>query len=313
MAREENLQSPCLVAAWPGMGAVGISATYYLMAKLGMHLMAEFPAREFFERESVEVKNGLLRLGRLPRSRLFLWRDPAGEQDLIVFIGEAQPPSKGDAFCRKLIEYVRKLGVEQVFTFAAMATQMRPRDESRVFGAAIEEETLGEFERLELEILQEGAISGMNGILLGVAAEFGMRGGCFLGEMPHLFPQFPFPKASLAVLNAFCAMAGCVLDLSELEEQAKSMEVRLDEVLKKVEKSVQSPEAAAPLEFPEPAETDSDDEKGISPSDRQRIEALFQRAEKDRSQAYQLKQELDRLKLFHEYEDRFLDLFREPQ
>ena len=36
-------------AAWPGMGAVAISADYYLMAKLGMHLLAEYPAREFFD------------------------------------------------------------------------------------------------------------------------------------------------------------------------------------------------------------------------------------------------------------------------
>jgi len=295
------------------MGAVGVSATYYLMAKLGMHQLAEFPAREFFERDSVDVKGGLVRLGRLPRSRLFLRRDPNREQDLIVFIGEAQPPTKGDAFCRQLIDYVQELGVERVYTFAAMATQMRPRDESRVFGAAIDNETLEEFNQLEFEILEEGKISGLNGILVGVAAERGMRGGCLLGEMPHLFPQLPFPKASLAVLNGFSAMKGLDLDFSELEGEAREMEERLEDILQRVEGSMQNPQEAADYGFSEEDDEPEEEEGKLTAAERQRLEELFQAAESDRAQAYQLKQELDRLKVFSDYEDRFLDLFKDPK
>ena len=67
MEKEQHLSNPWLVAAWPGMGAVAISAGYYMMAKLGMHLLAEFSAREFFDLEYVEVKGGLIQTGRLPR------------------------------------------------------------------------------------------------------------------------------------------------------------------------------------------------------------------------------------------------------
>ena len=37
MTKELKLHDPWLVAVWPGMGQVAISAGYYLMAKLGMH------------------------------------------------------------------------------------------------------------------------------------------------------------------------------------------------------------------------------------------------------------------------------------
>src|SRR5690606_30326426 len=131
---------------------------------------------------------------------LFLWNDPHGKHDLIVFIGEAQPPSRGGAFCRKLLQRVREYGVTRVFTFAAMATQMRPKHESRVFGAAIDRETLARFKQLDVNILETGTISGLNGVLLGLAAVNGLPGGCLLGEIPHVFSQIPFPKASLAVL-----------------------------------------------------------------------------------------------------------------
>lgn len=311
MANEQNLNAPWLVAAWPGMGAVGISAAYYLMAKLGMHLLAEFPAGEFFDFEHVEVKDGRISTGRLPRSRLFLWKDPKGRHDLIVFLGEAQPPTKGDAFCRQLVDRARRMGVEQVFTFAAMATQMRPDNESRVFGAAIDDETLAELKRLDVEIFGEGKISGLNGVLLGVAAESGMKGGCLLGEMPHVFPQFPFPKGSLAILEAFTSLASCQLDLSELEKQAEQIEEKLAGVLERVQQSVEQ-EEEEPI-YPQPEEEAEEETEGLSPRQKQRIEELFEQARRDRSLAYQLKQELDRLKVFADYEDRFLDLFKEPQ
>ena len=92
MADEIKLKNPWLVAVWPGMGNVAISAGYYLMAKLGMHLLAEFPARELFDVDHVDVKDGLIQPGRLPQSRFFVWNDPRGQHDLVVFIGEAQPP-----------------------------------------------------------------------------------------------------------------------------------------------------------------------------------------------------------------------------
>ncbi len=49
MAGDEKLLNPWLVAVWPGMGGVALSAGYYLMSKLGMHLLTEFPANEFFD------------------------------------------------------------------------------------------------------------------------------------------------------------------------------------------------------------------------------------------------------------------------
>ena len=39
---------------------------------------------------------------------------------------------------------------------------------------------------------------------------------------------------------------------------------------------------------------------------------VFDHAGKDRSKAFELKRELDRLNVFKEYEDRFLDLFKKP-
>ena len=209
-------------------------------------------------------------------------------------------------FCRQLIAYAQQLNVERVFTFAAMATQMHPQERARVFGAATDRETLEELKRLELEILQEGNIAGLNGVLLGVATENNLRGACLLGEMPHIFSQLPFPKASLAILEVFTTITGIELDFTELTEQARLMEQQLGELLARVEQRYGGEEQPEEEGYQvEPAEEEKTSEK-----DHARIEKLFTQAAADRSKAFELKQELDRLDLFKDYEDRFLDLFK---
>src|SRR5262245_34410663 len=224
MADEITLDKPWLVAMWPGMGHVALNAGVYLLAKLGMTGIAEFQAGDLFDVEQVEVKRGLIQPTRRPRNRFFAWKSPNGGRDLVVFLGEAQPPLGKYPLCRQIVDYAKRLGTERVFTFAAMATRMRPEDHCRVFGAATDAEGVQELRQLELEVMNEGNIGGLNGVLLGAAAEAGLRGACLLGEMPHVFAQLPFPKASLASLETFTTMTGIELDFGELEERARGTE-----------------------------------------------------------------------------------------
>src|SRR5690349_7275985 len=131
-----KLNQPWLIAVWPGMGNIASSAGYYLMAKLGMHLFADYEANELFDVDHVEVKDGLIQKGRRPKNRFFVWTDPQKKHDILVFLGEVQPPVGKYLFCSKLIDFAREVGVTRIFTFAAMATQMHPMHRSRVFAAA---------------------------------------------------------------------------------------------------------------------------------------------------------------------------------
>jgi uncharacterized protein len=311
MADLPAVNRPWMVAVWPGMGNVALNAGIYLLAKLNMQVFATFEASEFFDVDQVEVKGGLVQPGRHTQNRFFLWKDPKGQRDLIVFLGETQPPVGKYAFCRQLINYARDLRVERIVTFAAMATPMHPQHPSRVFGAASDEASLREFQRLELDLLNDGHIGGLNGLLLGAAAEAGMSGICLLGEMPHILTRVPFPKASQAILQVFTVMTGIELDFTELSQQVDVMERQLGQLLSQVEQAYES-KPATDEESEEEYRPEMVEEERISPADRRKIEALFEQAARDRSKAFELKQELDRLDAFKEYEDRFLDLFKEP-
>jgi uncharacterized protein len=308
VAGKSQLNHPWLVAVWPGMGAVALNAGYYLLAKLDMAVIGEFDASDLFDVDHVEVKEGIIQTGRRPRKRFFAGKDPAGQHDLVVFLGEAQPPLGKYAFCRQIIAYARDLGVERVLTFAAMATQMHPEHPSQVFAAATDKESLEELRRHDLEVLEGGHIGGLNGVLLGAAADRGLGGACLLGEMPHVFSQLPRPKASLAILEVFKAITGIELDFTELAEQARETEQQLGELLSRVERAYGQEQPAEEEGYSaEPAELER-----LSPEDSKRVEDLFRQAVRDRSKAFELKQELDRLGILKDFEDRFLDLFKKP-
>lgn len=329
MNHELRLNNPWFVAVWPGMGHVAISAGFYLIAKLGMSLHREVSPEGLFDVDHVEVVDGIIQATELPRNRYFVYRDAHGKRDGVVFIGEAQPSVGKYAFCNEIISFAKELGVTEITTFAAMATHMRPEHQSRVFAAATDELTLDSFIQLDAEVLKDGNISGLNGVLLGAAAASHLHGSCFLGEMPSIFHQFPYPKASLNVLRIFCQSVGLTLDFEELEEQATTMDEQLSKWLRRLERSMQQREGEVRPEdanFEEHAasldEAEEDFEVGsvssavesnlLSNQERERIESLFNAASTDRSKAYELKRELDRLQVFKQYENRFLDLFRQP-
>jgi len=312
MSTKDDKSRPLLVAVWPGMGQVALTAGYYLMSRLHMHETKPLPSQDLFDVDQVDIQDGLVQTARLPKTRIFLWKDPEKRQDVIVLIGEAQPPAGKLTFCERLLDYAERLGVREVYTFAAMVTDSGLRAPARVCGVATHAEGRDRIRKAGVDILSAGHLTGLNGILLGVAAQRGLQGIGLLGEMPAIVAQVPFAKASAAVLGVFGRLTGVRLELRELEDYGRSVENQLADAIDQLQKAVQQqveavaepPPAATPAEPPA--------KPGLSEEERWHVESLFAQAARERSKTFELKRELDRLGVFELYEDRFLDLFRKP-
>lgn len=318
-----------LVAAWPGMGNVSVIAAGYLVQHLKAEMVAELSAQGFFDIEQVEVKEGVVVPPHLPRGVFYRWKAPEGKPDLLIFLGEAQPSSDVWSFSHKLLERAQQMGAERVVTFASMASQLHPSQQPRVFGVATRAGILDDLRRLEVHLLQDGQIGGLNGVLLGAAAERGLDGLCLLGEIPYFAAGVPNPKAARGVLDAFSLLAKVEIDLKELARHSEAVDKVLLEMLERLQQSGEAEEVQpgpGRAEF-EPAE-ESDEGGEEAPAEektepkpkrlldyasRMRVEKLFEEARKNRQKSVQLKKELDRLGVFDQYEDRFLDLFKRAE
>ena len=307
-----KLKDPIMIAAWPGMGHVALTACYYLIAKLEMEFRAEYVANELFDVDHVAVEAGLAQPFRYPKNQFFVWKNPDSGSDLLVFIGEAQPPQGRYNFCRKLIDYAQSEGVTSIYTFAAMANAIELEDESRVIGVAADKDSLHQMMKADIGVLQAGSISGMNGILLGVASERKLQGGCILGEMPAGLINVPYPKASYSVLQAFGRLADLNIDLSDLQVEANRVGQQITDALSKLQRLEQHQELDT-FKDEETYMPDPMDNEMLSKEDKALIEQMFEEAKGDRSKAFELKNTLDRLEVFREYEDRFLDLFKKEE
>lgn len=322
MADNNDLTDPWLVAVWPGMGNVALGAGGYLVADLKATLVYELPAREIFEIQNVEVKDGLARAGKLPRNMFFQWRDPKKKNDLLIFIGQAQPPTGGYALCHHVLDYAQQRGVKRIITFAALATQLHPSDTPRVLGIATENDELQRLKNFKIELLEEGQISGLNGVLLAAGAERNLPGVCLMGEIPFFAVGVPNPRASQAVLESFSAMVDLTIDYTDINQHAKVVEEGLLKMLEKMREAARQEgegfeQALGIPDNPSPSDEGDSDSSDVEPqiddNTRLHIESLFAQANEERSRAFLLKEELDRLGLFEQYENRFLDLFKKAE
>jgi uncharacterized protein len=316
MGMSEHTSKHWLVSAWPGMGNVAVIAAGYLVHELGLKPVAGNPPQGRFDIERVDVKNGVIASPRLPQSVFYRAADPAAGGPL-VFLSESQPSEDAYGYAHRLLEQAITLGADRVVTFASMATQLHPASTPRIFGAVTQPDMLPDLQKAGVQPLQEGQIGGLNGVILGAAAARGLPGVCLLGEIPYFAAGVPNPKAAMAVLKAFGSLSGVHADLSALESHAASVDQGLIDLLSRLREQSDEgaeglplPEEPAPETEPDTSEAEPSEAKPLDPAAQNRIEQLFKEARRNRSSRVKLKEELDRLRVFDRYENRFLDLFR---
>jgi proteasome assembly chaperone (PAC2) family protein len=337
---DQPLNEPWLIAAWPGLGNVAVGAAVYLINSLEMQPVHELAPRGQFAPQHIDIQRGVARTPRMPRSRVFEWRNPGEGRDLLVFVGEAQPQIGGWEICTELMDYAVQRRVTRVVTFAALATQLHPASDPAVYGAVTDPGLLTELHTHAIKLLTEGQIGGLNGVALAAAIERAIPGVCLMAEIPYFAAGVPNLISSRRALEIFTALADVHVELAELQEQGEQVRQALLDLMDRMraeaeraeeeeedeegEEGEEPDEAAAaepagpgeqsPGEVQAPSrETTARPGDGLPLEARSRIERLFEDARRNRSAAFRLKEELDRLGVFETYEDRFLDLFRRAE
>ncbi len=215
-----RLKSPVLLAAWPGISNVAIIVASYLERKLGFKRLGEIQASYFFDPVGVIVRDNVVEAPRFPQSRFYYWKNENGADDIILFIGEQQPPAKGYELANAVLDVGVKFTTKRVYTFAAALTRIHHTEQPRAWGAATNQEVAESLRRYDL--VQKGnlQIAGLNGLLLGVAKERNIDGVCLLGEVPMYATKIQNPIAALAILKALIRILDIKIDLSELTQLA---------------------------------------------------------------------------------------------
>ena len=317
ISKRPHLKRPYLIVAWPGMGEVAFKAAAYLIEELKAQEFAQIQPEEFFYLTGSVIQSGILEAPLLPQGKFYYWKNPAtkrsgsGKNDLIIFLSNAQPDlAKADSYAKIIIDLAKSLGVEVIVSFASMPQATDHTQDSRVWFAATDQKTKESLSKYNFSALEDGQISGMNGLFLGMAKKAGLKGFCLLGDIPLYTIQIENPKASAAVLIGLGKILNMQINVQPLKEQAQAMENEINKLLDYLKLGNFGQSAPIGEEEVELIKKTLSQLTKLPVSVKEKIEKLFEESRANISKASELKVELDKWNVYKEHEDRFLDLFR---
>jgi len=273
--KQPELKDSIMFCGWPGIGNIGISAIDTLRAVLRAEEFGEIEPWDFFDPRKVVIEKGLLKDLEFPSNKFYFQR--VKNQDLIFFIGQEQPSDGGARYAegRKayrmaslVLDVAEKFGCRRVYTSGAAVTQIHHTVKPRVWAVPNSEKLVDELNQYENTVLMsaiegrngQGVITGLNGLMLGVAKKRGLEAICLMGEIPYYLQAapWPYPKGSKSVLEVLTKILGIKIDLRKLDELAKRVDQEIEEFLESLYRTEAIPpeirEEIEKLRHIEPAE-----------------------------------------------------------
>jgi proteasome assembly chaperone (PAC2) family protein len=241
---EPTLDKPVMIASWPGIGNIGLVAADTVRAQIDAAKMGEIEPWDFFYPKKIVIRDSVLESLEFPTST-FYYKD-LPNQGVVAFIGEEQPTDGNRPFAegRKayrmanmVVDVAQKFGCRRLYASGAAVSLSHHSLKPRVWVATSSEALNKEMAAHDNTILMGrtdgrtdgGSITGLNGLVLGVAKARGLEAVCLMGEIPDYLATapLPYPRASRSVVELLSEILGIQVDYSQLDEMA----TKIDEVI----------------------------------------------------------------------------------
>ena len=197
LSERPDLRNPHFICGLPGSGYVGKLAVDHLIKELQAKLFAEIYSDAFPPHVMIK-HDGLI---NLVKNELYYWKNSDESTDLIIYTGDSQPISgSGDyKIGEKVLALAQELGVKNVYTFGAYITGVLTEN-PKVYAASSSKDLMKTILPYGVIVTNEGTITGMNGLILGLAKLQGMNSISLLGETSGYIID---AKAAKAILDIF--------------------------------------------------------------------------------------------------------------
>jgi proteasome assembly chaperone (PAC2) family protein len=238
---EPKLHQPDMVVGWPGIGNIGVITVDTLRQVTGAEQLGDIEPWDFFYPNKVVIRGGVLDKLEFPGNKFYYKRLEG--RDLLLFIGEEQPSEHGRMYAEGskayevanlVLDVAEKFGCRRVYTSGASVALTHHEIRPRVWAVATDTRVLAEAKGyINTALMSEvegrsdfGNITGLNGLLIGVARKRGFEGICLMGEIPDYLSRvpFPYPRASQSVLEVLGSALGVSIDPKVLDSMITQME-----------------------------------------------------------------------------------------
>jgi uncharacterized protein (TIGR00162 family) len=230
------LQSPSLICGFPGTGYVGKMAVDHLITELRAIHLADIFCTSFPPRVIIGPE-GVVDLTR--NSLYYSKQSDSHRKDFIFVTGDAQPinPESEYYLAEEILNIVKQFQTARVVTLGAYITGTFS-EKPKVYCAATHREAFQSFVGKSFIQLNDGTVTGMNGLILGIAKLFKMQGICLLGETSGYVMD---AIASKSVLNTLMEITDLKVDMQTIENRAKDTEMLIKTIEQQIATKMASP------------------------------------------------------------------------
>lgn len=228
-----HMRSPVMVFAFGGWNDAGEAATgavSHLLNTWDNSLIARFDPENFYDfqvnRPFVFVDDSKVRQINWPTTEVFGIPTPQFPFDLVVVKG-LEPSMKWKTFSNDLLDLADDLEVSKILTVGSLLADTPHTRPISVSGSGSHPDIA---KRLGVEVSRYEGPTGILGILQEAAQRRGIDAISLWAALPHYASTPPSPKATLALINALEDFLNISIPLGDLQDQAKSWELAIDEM-----------------------------------------------------------------------------------
>jgi len=194
------------IGGFPGIGSVGKVAADFLIEAMDTETVRHFRSPGL--PPQVMIVDGQ---ANLFQAELKL---PKDRDNLLLLSGDAQPMDVKNMYilAGEILEEISALGATDIITLAAYVGE----SPTRIMATTTAPEMTEELERQNIGIMRRGLIGGLNGLLIGMAPRYGLRGVSLLGVTPGEDPVDL--KAAKNLIEAVTVLLNLEVSLDSLNE-----------------------------------------------------------------------------------------------
>ncbi len=214
-----------VLLGFPDVGLVGPIAIKQVIDQLGMEEVGYMDSDEFPPITSIHDAR--------PTYPIRIYK----KEDMVVVASEIPiTPDIISPFSHKLLEWFGDINPEKVIILGGLAHQDRTEiEKSEVHGIPSEDRMEKVLDERELHLLEEGFITGINGVLLRALLKNEIPG---IYLMADSFQKYPDPGAAASILKALNEMEDIEISIDELKEKEEEIRVATRDLMRQTKKAM---------------------------------------------------------------------------
>lgn len=227
--RNIDVEKSVAIVGFPGMGLVGKTVATYLINTLNAHHVLSIYGTKFPAHLLVN-SDGLADIDKVS-----VYYAKGNGVGIFIITSDAQPTSDSDQheLSKFIVKRLLRYNVIELIATAAFVSDVVVTSR-RVFVVGNNTTVLQKYIEKGATPLNEGMISGMNGVIVGWAKAYNMNSVCVLGETWRSIVEMNYIDYTAAkiIVDLLSRVWKLDIDTEELETRGKSIEKEIENMLR---------------------------------------------------------------------------------